>query len=94
MATRDEKWFEHQIHEDESGEDKEFVFALFAKEEPYDTMKFEFPNVPEIAIQSQTESPTSTGLALWLGSERLCTFLADHKELVSGKEVIELGKNE
>ena len=89
---RDQKWLEHQIHDDdETGEDKDFVFNLFAQEVPYETMEYEFPNVPKISIQSQTETPTSTGLALWLGSEKMCGYLTNHPELVSGKKVLELG---
>ena len=90
-----ETWLEHQIHNnDEDDEDKHFLFHLFdqGKEEQYETMNFEFPNVPKITIQSQTECETSTGLALWLGSEMLCEYLSKHSELVKGKHVLELGK--
>jgi predicted nicotinamide N-methyase len=89
---RDQEWLEHQIHDDEYGENKDFSFDLFAQEVPFETVDFDFPNFPKISIQTQTEIPTSTGLALWLGSERLCGYLADNAELVSGKKVLELGK--
>jgi hypothetical protein len=89
-------WLEHQIHnnDDDDDEDKHFLFHLFdrGKEQPYETMTFEFPNVPKITIQSQTECETSTGLALWSGSEMLCDYLSKHSELVKGKAVLELGK--
>lgn len=93
-------WLEHQVHDDHQNaddeEDKHFIFHLFdpntKEENQYQIMNFEFPNVPKITIESQTECTSSTGLALWIGSEKLCEFLSNHSEVIVGKSVLELGK--
>jgi len=86
-------WMECYIHDEAAeGEDKDFLFNLFAPEkDPYDSMEFHFPNLSTITLRGQIESPNSTGLGLWLAAEFMCGYLVENPDLIIGKQVLELG---
>lgn len=44
-----------------------------------------------IKLRGHSEINNSTGLSMWLGSEKLCEYLLDHPELVHGQRIMELG---
>ena len=97
------KWREHNIHspDDDSGTDsdgqKEFVFNLF-EEESDKTLTHEFKSkstAPDITITllGREECNTSTGLAVWGGTETLCAYFMEARDSGEYRDIFQRGQS-
>ncbi len=90
---QEEPWIEDGCNKHNSQED-DYGSDLFA-ESPNDEFQLTFDGGISITLKGiKSKYPIflqSTGLALWKSSERLCSHLCAHPDIVRGKNVIELG---
>ena len=97
------KWREHNIHSpgDDSSADsdgqKEFIFDLF-NEESDKTLTHEFKSkstAPDITItlMGREECNTSTGLAVWGGTETLCSYFMKAQDSGEYKDIFQRGRS-
>lgn len=97
----EEPWIEDVDEEVKSKEDDDEEqplpgFDLFSidKKEPVDEFKLTLGDITIDLNGIKAKYPhllQSTGMTLWEGSEKLCEYLCEHKEIVQGKTIVELG---
>ena len=90
------RWIEDEDKEESGEEEHEVGFDLFStdKKDPTDEFKIDIGGLTLNLHGIQAKYPhllQSTGMTLWEGSQKLCSYICQNPETVGNKNIVELG---